>query len=402
MIISSDIETARFRDLLAHGILGMEELDAAISSAAARAVDLETVLIREYGVPRNLVLEASSDYYNCPFVEYDERMPIPPEILIGLDSDRLSLSNWFPIALEDNTVIIAANDPSAPELPDEVRRFFRTEKYEFMFALREDIRWFIKDFLHGKPGHLIGTERTDLALWRNNMAQWRTRLACYRNDLAKGRTHLAVLRWGLGMIAVADVLLHTLKFGSNIFLYWSMIGFGFAIGLWGLSGYLKIRRSSIRLPGNQTLVEVTSATLYFLEDYHFIENTGAKTPTKGTMLARLGDFLATHCTILYPKPASKARTQLARERNVLAGQRTVTACYRSIYARARTGLALIRTGVSFSSLGILLMAYFRFSFLAVVDIMLLTAGVLMIVDGALWYLPVRKEQSEMPRCPVPE
>ncbi|MGO9378738.1 MAG: type II secretion protein [Dissulfurispiraceae bacterium] len=402
MIISSDVETARFSILVDEGILDKEDLERAIASADARAVDLETVLIREYGVPRYRVIEVSADYYKCLFVEYDERMPIPPDLLAGLDSDRLFLSNWFPIARSDDTVIIAANNPSDPELPAEVRRFFRTEKYEFLYALREDIRWFIKDFLHGKPGYLVGTERTGLAHWRNNMAHWRTRLACYRNDLAKGRTHLAVLRSGLGIIAVADVLLHTLKFGGNSYIYWGMIGVGLAIGAFGLSGYLKIRRSSIRLPENQTLVEVTSATLYFLENYHFIEDTGVHVPTKGTMLARLGDFLASHCTILYPKPASKERTQLARERNVLAGQRTVTSCYRSIYARARTGLALMRTGISFSSLGIVLMGYFKFSFLAVIDILLLVAGVLMVVDGVLWYLPVRKEQSEIPRCPVPE
>lgn len=401
-IISTETETARFRMLLENGIIGRDKLAEAISSADARAVDLETVLIREYGVPRHLVLQASADYFKCPFVEYDERMPVPPELLHGLDGDRLFLSNWFPIAREDDTIIIAANDPEDPELPYEIRKFFRFGKFEFRFALREDIRWFIKDFLHAKPGHLVGTERTGLALWRNNMAHWRTRLACYRTELAKARTALAVLRSGLGIIALADVLLHTMRTGAYIYTYWSMIGAGLAVGAVGLSGYLKSRRSSIRLPGNQTLVEVTSATLYFLENYHFIEDTGVKTATKGTMLARLGDFLANHCTILYPHPASKERTQLARERNVLAGQRTVTACYRSIYARARTGLALMRTGVSFSSLGIVLMSYFTFSFLAVIDIMLLAAGLLMIVDGALWYLPVRKEQSEMPRCPVPE
>jgi hypothetical protein len=122
-IISSDIETVRFRNLLDEGVLGRQELAAAISSADARAVDLETVLIREYGVPRHRVLQASADYYNCPFIEYDERMPIPPDLLTGLDSDRLFLSNWFPIARGNETVIIVSNDPSDPELLDEVRRF---------------------------------------------------------------------------------------------------------------------------------------------------------------------------------------------------------------------------------------------------------------------------------------
>jgi uncharacterized membrane protein YidH (DUF202 family) len=120
------------------------------------------------------------------------------------------------------------------------------------------------------------------------------------------------------------------------------------------------------------------------------------------MLARLGDFLADHCTILYPSPSSRERTHLARERNVLAAQRTVAACYRTIYARARTGLAFIRTGVSFAGLGLGLMHYFGFSLLTAIDSLLISAGILMTIDGWLWYMPVRKEQSEVPRCPVPQ
>ncbi len=402
MKTSTDIELAKLAELWQSGTLARNKLSEAISAADARAVDLETVLIREYGVPRLRVIQASANYYGCPFVEYDERLPVPPELLAGLDSDRLFLSHWFPIAKEGDTVIIAANDPANPEIPDEVRKFFGSVKYEFRFALREDVRWFIKEFLHTKPGHIIGTERTGLAVWRNTMAQWRTKLACYRNDLAAGRTFLAVLRFGLTTIAVADVLLHTMKLDTHAYAYSSLIGVGLAIASFGLSGYMKIRRSSMKLPGNQTLVEVTSATMYFLQDFHFIEDTGLHISTKGTMLARLGDFLANHCTILYPKPASKVRTQFTREKSVLGAQRTVAACYRTIYARARTGLALIRTGVAFTSLGMVLLDYYKFSLLAFIDIMLIISGLLMIVDGALWYFPIRKEQSEMPRCPVPE
>ncbi len=85
---------------------------------------------------------------------------------------------------------------------------------------------------------------------------------------------------------------------------------------------------------------------------------------------------------------------------MLAAQRTVAACYRTIYARARTGLAFIRTGVSFTSVGLGLMHYFGFSLLTAFDVLLIAAGVFMAVDGLLWYLPVRKEQAEIPesRC----
>ncbi len=402
MMTSDTISAKRFHLLIEWGILAPAALRAAEDAATARGAELERILIREYGVPRRKLLKALSEYYSLPYVEYDERMPVPPGILAGVDGERLSLSLWFPIIKDGNTIVIAANNPEDPGVGEEVKRTFGAEHHEFRVALSEDIQWFIQDFLHARPGCLIGTERTGLAFWRNTMAQWRTRLACYRNDLAKARTDLAFLRWGLGFIAVSDTLMRTHRPGSLIGLYWGMMACGLALVVFGLTGYLRIRKSRIRPPGHHTLVEVTAATLNFLENYHFIEETGTDQPTKKTMLARLGDFLASHCTILYPSPASRERTHLARERNVLAGQRTVAACYRTIYARARTGLAFIRTGVSFASAGLGLIHYFGFSILTVFDSFLIVSGVLMVADGALWYMPVRKEQSEIPRCPVPQ
>jgi uncharacterized membrane protein YidH (DUF202 family) len=115
------------------------------------------------------------------------------------------------------------------------------------------------------------------------------------------------------------------------------------------------------------------------------------------MLARLLDFIPRYCTIIYPVPASRVRTQLARERNMLAAQRTVAGCYRTVYARARTGLAFIRTGVSFFTFGLGLMKYFAYRPLSWLNLILIISGLLMTVDGLLWYLPARREQSDITR-----
>jgi uncharacterized membrane protein YidH (DUF202 family) len=180
-----------------------------------------------------------------------------------------------------------------------------------------------------------------------------------------------------------------------------MMAVGASLSVFALKGYLAVRRARIRPPGHHTLVEVTAATLQFLERYHF--TTGASpAETKPTMLARLGELFAPHCTILAPSPPSRERTHLARERNVLAGQRTVAACYRTLYSRGRTGLALVRTGVAFASLGLGLIQYFGLGILTAIDVTLVGVGVLMVIDGALWHLPVRDELPEIPRCPVLE
>ncbi len=387
-----------FEVLTEWGVISPERLQEAETTSRARGVSLERILLTEYGVPKYLLIQALSMHYDCPFIEYDERLPIPPELLEGLDAQVLSGSLWMPvIRCEDGTVVVAANNPESPAVREEARRYLNAEKYEFRAALEEDIRWFIQDFLHAKPGLLIGTERTGLAFWRTTMAQWRTRLACYRTDLANARTGLAFLRWGLGTAAIANTLLKNKNVSNSPHIYIGVLILGLAICSYGLPVYLKVRKSRISPPGNQTIVEVTAATLIFLENYHFIEDTGVRPETKGTMLSRMSDFLADHCTILEPSPSSKVRTMFARERNVLAAQRTIAACYRTIYARARTGLAFIRTGFSFLSIGLGLLVYFGVGLFTVIDILLVLAGILMFIDGILWYMPVRKEQAEIPR-----
>ena len=352
----------------------------------------------EASARKEAALQALSERYGCPSVTFDERMPIPPELLAGLDAAELARLAWFPLIRQGDRVVVAAVDPRDPALEDTVRRACGAQQVEIWVSLREDIEWFIQDFLGAPIGEIIGTERTGLAAWRTTMAQWRTRLACYRTDLARGRTFLAVLRWGLGFAALADALLRARGRTPAAHLPVTMIAAGLCLAIFGLAGYLRIRRSRLRAPGHTTLVEVTAATLRFVEDYQLIDCGPTDAPLKKTMLGRLGDQLTRYCTILPTPPDSRERTHLARERTLLAAQRTVAACYRTLFARSRTGLAFIRTGVSFTGIGFVLTGYFGLGALSLLDGLLILAGLLMIADGLAWYLPVRKEQSEAPRA----
>jgi len=390
--------TDEFELLVERGRLGRPGLEAAAGAAQARGIEIETVLQREYGVSKLQMLEALAAYYRCASLEYDERLPIPPGLLAGVSADSLSTNRWMPVMQESSgTVVIAARNPKSRAMHEDVRKQLGEGNYEFRVALDRDIQWFIQDFLHARPGLLIGTERTGLAFWRNTMAQWRTRMACYRTDLAKARTGLAFLRWGLGTIALSNALLQSKSAAANPAVYFPLVVFGVIMSFFGLPSYWRVRRSRMKPPASQTLAEVTAATIQFLENYHVLENTGVRRETQGTMMSRMGDLLADYSTYLGPTPTSKTRTMFARERNVLAAQRTIAACYRTVYARARTGLAFIRTGGSLLGIGIGSLAYFGLGLLTSVNVVLIAAGILMIIDGMLWYWPVRKEQAEVPR-----
>jgi uncharacterized membrane protein YidH (DUF202 family) len=395
--IAWDHETEKFQHLVDGGILTREELRTAGVAADYRGIPVERILRYEYDIPRRHLLEALSEYYHCPWIEYDERVPVPPELLTPLNGRRPWTGLWFPVIRDGESVIIAALDPLDPVMAREVKSLIPAAKYEFRVALGEDILYFVQDFLNGPPEHLIGNERTGLAFWRNTMARWRTRMACYRTDFAKTRTNLSMVRGGLKIIFIVEALMHFHHGGALLYyLYWGLIGLGFSLVVFGLFIYRGIKQSIMSPPNHHTLVEVTSATLYFLENYQYTEKKPADSALRKTMLARLASFLPNCCVFIDSSPDHKVRSYLAHERNSLAAQRTAAGCYRTIYARARTGLSFIRTGVYFVSIGLGLIGYFGLNVLTILNAFLVASGIWMIVDGALWYWPVRKEQSEFP------
>ena len=388
----------KFRPLVDAHLLTEDNLLQAAEGSVGRRVDIEKILRHEYHIPRRRILESLSAYYGCPWVEYDERMPIPFEFLVALDAEGVCSHLWFPVAKDGRTAVIATNNPQDADLREKVKTLVHAADYEFRVALPEDIQAFREDFLGSDPRHLLGNERTSLAHWRNTMARWRTMLACYRTEFAKVRTNLGLLGGGMGLIAIGRALLHLHRSEPAHYFspYWVIIGFGFCLITLGLYHYFRIKKHVLRPPRHQTVVEVTSATFYFLENYQFLEQGHANRPMRKTMLGRLAESPLDYEITIDQSLDNKKRSFLAHERNLLSAQRTIAACYRTVFARARTGLSFIRTGVSFLALGIGLTRYFGFSILTVLDMVLVLGSLGMIVDGAFWYLPARCEQAAIP------
>ncbi|MGO9377799.1 MAG: hypothetical protein ACLP29_04500, partial [Dissulfurispiraceae bacterium] len=97
-------------------------------------------------------------------------------------------------------------------------------------------------------------------------------------------------------------------------------------------------------------------------------------------------------------PASAGRTALAKVRTFLSDRRSLTACTRTSMGKGRTGLAFIRTGISFLSIAVVLFRVFGIGLLTLFELALLISGVIMTVDGLLWYLPNRKAGKTVFDC----
>ncbi|GAB6110423.1 DUF202 domain-containing protein [Desulfomicrobium salsuginis] len=89
-------------------------------------------------------------------------------------------------------------------------------------------------------------------------------------------------------------------------------------------------------------------------------------------------------------PSSANRTTLAKVRTYLANRRSLLVSRRTVFAKGRTGLAMFRTGLAFVTAVLLLIRVFGLGWTSFIELALLCAGVFLMIEGFLWYLPARR------------
>lgn len=125
------------------GLIEQTDLDAAIEESLSRETDLETLLLDKYRVPKSALGSALSEFYQCPYVSYDERTVIDPELLKNLSFDYLRRSAWIPLKRQGTVLDIVINDPHDLEKGLDVRRAFPGTTIRFSVGLRRDIEQYL-------------------------------------------------------------------------------------------------------------------------------------------------------------------------------------------------------------------------------------------------------------------
>lgn len=125
------------------GLVNSVELDAAVEESLSREVDLETVLIDKYRVPKPALGSALSEFYQCPYIPYDERTIIDLELLKNLSFDYLRKNSWLPLKRQGTVLDIVINDPHDLEKGLDIRRAFPGTTIRFSVGLRRDIEQYL-------------------------------------------------------------------------------------------------------------------------------------------------------------------------------------------------------------------------------------------------------------------
>jgi type II secretory ATPase GspE/PulE/Tfp pilus assembly ATPase PilB-like protein len=162
------IEQNVLDSLVYRGMISLADVLTAIDVSKDGTVDLETVLLDRYRVPKDALGSALSDFYQCPYLPYDERTLIDADLLKTLNLDYLKKSFWLPIMRRGSLIDVLISDPHDFDKCWDVRRTFPGMTIRYAVGLRRDI----EQFLHlargqgtsGSIGAILGELVNDINL----------------------------------------------------------------------------------------------------------------------------------------------------------------------------------------------------------------------------------------------
>jgi type II secretory ATPase GspE/PulE/Tfp pilus assembly ATPase PilB-like protein len=133
----------KFDYLVAQGLLSQDEVNQAIGVARQRNVDVETVLLEQFKVPKVELGASLSQFYRVPFVEFDDKIIPPPDLMKDLKLEFLKRNLWLPIRREDNAVLVLIDNPQDLQRVDAIYQLLRGQQIKLAVGLRKDLNMFL-------------------------------------------------------------------------------------------------------------------------------------------------------------------------------------------------------------------------------------------------------------------
>ena len=114
------------------------DLEKAVSSARVNQIDVAQVLQEELGVPKEEILHALAQFYNCgSWQPTDSTMP--EELKHRVSADFLKRNVCAPLERKNGTVRVAVEDPYDLTRLDAIKAMNMAPRHEFVVGLRDDI-----------------------------------------------------------------------------------------------------------------------------------------------------------------------------------------------------------------------------------------------------------------------
>ena len=134
---------AKFDYLIAQGLLSQDEVNQAIGVARQKNIDVETVVLEQFRVPKAELGVSLSQYYRVPFIEFDDKVIPPPDLMKDLKLEFLKRNLWLPIRREEGAVVVLIDNPQDLQRVDAIYQLLRGQQIKLAVGLRKDIATFL-------------------------------------------------------------------------------------------------------------------------------------------------------------------------------------------------------------------------------------------------------------------
>src|SRR5262245_33244987 len=148
--------------LVFRGLLSQKDMEAALGAVRDNAEDLEALLLDRFRVSKMALGRALSDFYQCPYLPYDERTVLNNELFKTLNADYLKKNLWLPISRQGSIVDVLTVDLHDMDKGWDVRRTFPGSTIRYSVGLRRDIEQFLTSVKRSGRNVQLGTVLDEL------------------------------------------------------------------------------------------------------------------------------------------------------------------------------------------------------------------------------------------------
>ncbi|HPX55892.1 MAG TPA: GspE/PulE family protein [Syntrophales bacterium] len=157
----------RFDYLISRDLLKEEELDSAWEESRENKETMEDFLMNKYKISKSDIGHSLEEFYRCKYIAYNEKTPIPGDLLKNLKKEYLRRELWVPIGKVDGKIQVIVDDPNNILKRDMIESLLKTKAVKYDVSLAEDIIKYINLFYHSTAddssindilGKLEGTE----------------------------------------------------------------------------------------------------------------------------------------------------------------------------------------------------------------------------------------------------
>jgi type II secretory ATPase GspE/PulE/Tfp pilus assembly ATPase PilB-like protein len=136
----------KFDFLISRGLLKEEQLDSAWEEAREKRENMEAFLMGKYKITKDDLSKAYEEFFRCKVIPFNDKFPIPGELLRNVKKEYLRRELWVPLEKKDGNVHVIVDDPNNIIKRDTIESILKTKAVKYNVALTDDILKYINLF----------------------------------------------------------------------------------------------------------------------------------------------------------------------------------------------------------------------------------------------------------------